>query len=453
MLGDTIVALSSPPGASPRAVVRLSGPEAHALARALFPALPGGGRGGRFAAGALDLPGWPPAPAEAVVFGAPRSYTGEDVVELWVPGAPPLAARLLRALQAAGARLADRGEFTRRAFLNGRLDLTQAEAVLALTTSEDALLARAAVRALAGGARPPLDAAKEALLGVLAHLEAAIDFSEEELDLAAPGDLAARLAAADAALAGLQRACGRRLADAERPVVALRGPANAGKSSLWNALARRAGAEALVSEQAGTTRDVLAARWLVPALGPVTLLDTAGEKEPADPVERLALAAAAEAEQGADLVLLVVDGRDPAAAAPFLAGGEEARPALLVLNKRDLGAPAPLPEPLRARATPLEVSARTGEGLTALAAAVARALGAGGAAPDLLGTARQDELLRRARAALARAAALVASREPARAELAAVDLGEALEAIGALTGAVTTEDVLDRLFASFCVGK
>ncbi len=446
MQPDTIVALSSPPGASPRAVVRLSGPEAHALARTVAPDLPASGRRARWAAVTLRLPEWPAAPAEAVLFTGPRSYTGEDVVELWVPGAPPLLRAALARLKQAGARLADPGEFTRRAFLNGRLDLTQAEAVLALTTSGDGQVARAALRALEGGTRGPIDAVKEQLLQLMAHLEAAIDFSEEDLDLAAPADLAARAAAADQVLADLQQACARRPGRAERPVVVLRGPANAGKSSLFNRLTRRAGAPdaALVSDVAGTTRDVVAASWQAPGVGEVRLLDTAGDKETAGPVEARALAAAGEATASADLVLVVVDARDPAAAAPFLAAG---RPTQVVLNKLDLLAEASVP------AGALAVSARTGAGVAALAAAVAAAITGDAPAPELLGSARQDALLRAARAALSRAHRQLTGTDPARAELAAADLGDALDALGQLTGALTTEDVLDRLFASFCVGK
>src|SRR5688500_1478867 len=177
---DTIAALSSPPGAAERAVVRLSGPRAWELAGGVFAPWPPAPW--RRAAGALRLPGWPDAPAVALAFRAPRSYTGQDVVELWAPGAAPLVRRLLLELEAAGARPAAPGEFTRRAFLAGRLDLTQAEAVLALTTSEDAADLRAALRALAGGVGARVDAVKAALVDVLAHVEAAIDFAEEEID-------------------------------------------------------------------------------------------------------------------------------------------------------------------------------------------------------------------------------------------------------------------------------
>lgn len=437
---DTVVALSSAPGASARAVVRLSGPRAWALAGEVFApatARAGGPRAGSREDGALRLPGWPPAPAVAVWLRAPRSYTGQDVVELWVPGAPPLVRRLLLVLEAAGARPAAPGEFTRRAFLTGRLDLTQAEAVLALTTAEDAALARAALRALAGGARGRVDEVKAALTDVLAHVEAAIDFSEEEIDHAPGAALAARLDAAAAAVRALLAAGRARSAAGTEPVVALVGPANAGKSSLLNALC--GAPAALVSPHAGTTRDVIGASWRLPSGRVARLLDTAGEKPATSEVEARALDLARAAAASADLVVQVVDGLDPR---PPAATGQG--DALIVTTKADLA---------HSRGDGLRTSAVTGEGLLALGEAVDAALAGRGAAPELTGTARQEAHLGRALEAVARAADLLRGQDPARAELAAVELGAALEALGELTGAVTTDDVLDRVFGQFCIGK
>lgn len=440
---DTVVALSSAPGASARAVVRLSGARAWALAGEVFaPATPRAGalragapRAGAREDGALRLPGWPPAPAVAVWLRAPRSYTGQDVVELWVPGAPPLVRRLLLVLEGAGARPAAPGEFTRRAFLTGRLDLTQAEAVLALTTAEDAALARAALRALAGGARGRVDEVKAALTDVLAHVEAAIDFSEEEIDHAPGAALAARLDAAAAAVRALLAAGRARPAAGTEPVVALVGPANAGKSSLLNALC--GAPAALVSPHAGTTRDVIGASWRLPSGRVARLLDTAGEKPAAGEVEARALDLARAAAASADLVVQVVDGLDPRLPGPG------AGDALVVTTKADLAPPC----------DGLRTSAVTGEGLLALGQAVDAALAGRSATPDLAGTARQEAHLGRALEAVARAADLLRGQDPARAELAAVELGAALEALGELTGAVTTDDVLDRVFGQFCIGK
>lgn len=394
-------------------------------------------RGWRWRAGALTLPGWPPAPAEAVTFRAPRSYTGEDAVELWVPGAPPLVAALVGALVVAGARLAEPGELTRRAFLSGRIDLTQAEAVLALTTSADRRATRGALRALAGGARDAIDRTQDALLDVAAHLEAAIDFSEEELELEAEASLAARIAAADDGLAALERAAGRRATPTGRPVVALRGRPNVGKSTLFN---RLTGAGALVSDAAGTTRDALVAPWSVPGLGSVELVDTAGEGEGGGDADRRAQEVAREAADHADLVLWVVADDAPAAEAP------RARPTLRVRNKCDRGAPAVADDAVA-------ISARTGAGCAELGRRVAAALGAAGAAPLLTATARQLDLLATTRTALAAARAQLLGGDPARIELAAADLAHALEALGMLTGAVSSDAILARIFSRFCVGK
>jgi tRNA modification GTPase len=432
-MDDTIAALSSPPGASARAVVRLSGPRAWDLAAGVFAPWPA--RPWTRASGALRLPGWPEAPAVALGFRAPRSYTGQDAVELWVPGAPPLVRRLLLVLAELGARPAGPGEFTRRAFLAGRLDLTQAEAVLALTTAEDAAGLRAALRALEGGVRGRVDALKAALLDVLAHVEAAIDFADEDIDHLPGALLAARLEAALEGVRALLRDDRARPQAGAAPTVALVGAANAGKSSLLNALA---GAPvALVSPVAGTTRDVVAASWRLPSGAVVRLLDTAGEKEARGAIEAEALDRARAAAASADLVLHVVDG---------MGGGEEP-PGLVVVTKSDLG-PSTVEGDVR-------TSAVTGEGLDALARLVERALfgGPGGPGADLVGSARQEALLRVAGEAIARASELIGGSDPARAELASVDLGAALEALGELTGAVTNEDVLDRVFGQFCIGK
>ena len=434
---DTVVALSSPPGASARAVLRLSGPRAHELGRTLFRPWPVAAW--RYQRGVLRLSGWPEIPSAALTFRAPRSYSGEDMVELWLPGAPPLLRRLLLNLQASGARLAKPGEFTRRAFLCGRLDLTQAEAILALTRSEDDALRQAALRALAGGVSDRVEEAKQRLLGVLAQLEAALDFGDDELDLAPDSLLAEELCAVRKGLSELRGATGQRPQAGTLPVVALVGPSNAGKSTLFNRLIGRSAA--LVSSEEGTTRDVLEGLWRLPGGSRVRLLDTAGHKVPSDGVEELALQVAQRAAESAHLVLRVQDPAFPAVAS--LQGGE-----LLLWSKQDLWAEGAPPR------EGLCVSAHSDQGLDALGAAVrAKLFRSTATSPDLVGSARQDELLRVALVALARAAEVLEGDDAARVELSAFELGEALESLGQLTGTVTSDDLLERIFSSFCVGK
>lgn len=427
--------------------MRVTGPRALEVVGAVVPGL-GALRGRRDVR--LRLAGWPDVPVVAVVLRAPRTVTGDDVVELWVPGSPPLVRALLEALRAAGARPAAPGELTRRGFLRGRLDLTRAEAVLALTSAEERGAARAALRALEGGLARAVDAAKAGLVDVLVHVEGAIDFSEEELDHAPAAELARRLDALDAGLAALVGR-GRARPAGTAPTVVLAGPPNAGKSALLNALAGRD--VALVADQAGTTRDVLEAGGRLDGLD-VRLLDTAGDMAARGEVEAQAQARAVAAVASADLVLLLAP--DDAALRALRARAEALPcPWLLVASKADLRA-GPAGAPWPGAPAPLAVSSLTGVGLPALAAAVRRALGGdpgAGAAVDLCATARQEALARRARAAVARARDQLLGPDPARAELAAVDLADAIGALGELTGAVTTDDLLDRLFGQFCVGK
>jgi len=419
-------------------VVRVAGPAAWELAGRCFDPTPAAPR--RLVSGALRVPGWPPAPAQALAFRGPRSYTGQDLVELWVPGSPPLIQALLSSLQGLGARLADRGEFTRRAFHAGRVDLVQVEAVLALTAAATAEETRGAVQALEGGVGRRVETSKQVLLEVLAHVEAAIDFSDEELDLTADEALAQRLDGVALAIAELQGEASGRTPRAHLPRVVLRGPPNAGKSTLFN---RLCSGQAIVSAEAGTTRDVLERRWRLPSGRELLLVDTAGtghlEGEIPTRAQELDAAAGREAEasaRGADLVLwLSAEGEPPPP-------GEV--PLIWIASQRDRADVDPAPS------SALPLSTTSGAGIPVLVSAVEEQLsGAGG----MLGSARQAERLREASDAVSRALGQLRSGLPARAELAALDLSEALEALGRLTGEVTSDDVLGHIFSSFCIGK
>jgi tRNA modification GTPase len=377
------------------------------------------------------------------------------VVELHVPGSPPLLAALVRDLEGKGARAARPGEFTRRAFLSGRLDLAQAEAVLALTSAEEDGDARAAARALAGGLARAIDGTKADVLGLLAHVEATIDFPEEDLPgLDSAAVLADKAERAEASLAALAAGALAPRVAGTLPVVALAGLANAGKSTLLNALAGREAA--LVSSVAGTTRDPVAA--LVDLGGGVfaRVLDGAGEKTATSEVERAALDRAREQARSADLVLYLFDPAttDEATARARL-DSLGARASILVASKADL-APAASDRALHVSAlcvSDLCVSATTGAGMDSLRSAIARTFAQAPLSSDLVQTERQAREVGRARDSLARAAALLRSDEPARLELAAVDLRETLDALGQLTGSVATDDLLDGIFGRFCIGK
>ena len=413
---ETIVALSTPPGGGLRAVVRLSGPRAVDLAGA--------------------LPG-------AVVRRAPRTFTREDTVEIHLPASPPLVARLLRALVDRGARPARPGEFTLRAFLHGRIDLAQAEAVEQLISAEGEEDRRAAFEQMQGSFSRRLAEIEESVLNLCADAEASMDFADQDIDLLPVGTATDRARAALTALRGLVAETAARTVSDQRPTAALFGRPNAGKSALFNALT---GSDALVSGIAGTTRDLLAADFDTGIRA--RLLDAPGDQEAAG-LDGEAVRRAREAVRKADLLLFVVEASDPISALPLEPRG---RPAVLVLNKCDLARDAAARDRFRLREA-VWTSAKTGEGLTELRRLVGRMLGQdlpGGAGARFRVTLRQRALLREAEAALERAAGAAPGMGM---EFVALDLRAALAAFGAISGRDTDEALLDRIFSRFCLGK
>jgi tRNA modification GTPase len=376
--------------------------------------------------------------ALALWFAAPRSVTGEDVAEFHVHGSRAVVGAVMVALRAQGLRLAEPGEFTRRAFLNNKLDLTQAEAIADLVAAETEAQRRQALRQLDGSLGALYRGWSERLLRLLAHLEAAIDFPDEDL----PAEIEARVAAETASLQGEVAAHlrdghrGERLRDGI--AVAIVGPPNAGKSSLLNRLARREAA--ITSPLAGTTRDVIEVAIDLAGF-PVVLADTAGLRDSADLIEQEGLRRALARAEAAELRLFVFDAMRPedAAGAAKWPGSDT----ILVANKIDLiGNPGGLPQGA------FPISAQTGDGIPDLIAALAAHVAERyDAAAPLLTRARHREALEIAAEALHRSlgAPLV--------ELRAEDLRLAWRSLGRITGRVDVEDLLDVIFADFCLGK
>lgn len=454
-MSDLIAAVATPPGPGGVGIVRLSGPGAHRAAAQVFRPMQ---------RGALT-----DAPDRLLVYGtvlgpegegidsglafvsrAPHSYTGEDTAELQCHGSPVVLGLVLEALYQAGARPARPGEFTQRAFLNGRLDLTQAEAVIDLIEADSARAVQNAAGQLAGALSRRIGGVYDALTDLMAHFCAVLDYPDEDLDPFRAEGMAAVLAEQGAALAALLQtaARGRRLRDGV--VCALVGRPNAGKSSLLNALA---GYErAIVTDRPGTTRDTVEAAVSLAGL-PFRLIDTAGLRVSDDPAEQLGVARSRTAMDEADVVLLVCDGT----AVP----GDEERALLAELGDRAVVVRSKADRPAAWDALPggetVAVSARTGAGLDALEAVLGRRGAAllpvarAGEQGLMLTNARQTDAVRRALEAVRRAEEGLGAGLPP--DLLLTDVEDALAALGELTGRTVREDVTDRIFSRFCVGK
>jgi len=454
---DTIVAASTPPGRGGIGIVRLAGPLAVAIAgRLLQLAQPLEHARARFAR-VLD-PESPEAKTldDAIVtaFLAPHSYTGDDLVEIAAHGSPVILEAILRAALAQGARLATAGEFTQRAFLSGRLDLTQAEAVHDLIAAQTLDQARVAAQQMGGAMSRRVAPAKESLLYLIALLEAGMDFASGELDdvdVVPPAQIEAAIIAVITPLEVLAASFRRGQMMRSGASLALVGRPNAGKSSLFNRLLERD--RAIVTPLPGTTRDTVEESL---ALGgvPLRLIDTAGLRlqgdAPADEAEAIGITRSHEALADADLVLLIHDATQTMTEEErALAASLEGRPHLLVLNKIDLRDAYGL----SSEGASILTSALTGEGLDTLRTAILRALQAEGAIADsgALNNLRQQEAVAATLQALIAAQTANANGLPH--ELVLLDLHTALRALDSLTGATTTDDILGRIFSTFCIGK
>ena len=474
---DTIVAIATPAGRGGIGVVRVSGAAACEVAQTILsirqPLVPrhatfthvkacAEDRARSLVARRQDLESDFVDQVIATYFERPASYTGEDVVEISGHGSPIVLRQILEAAMQAGARLAEPGEFTLRAFLNGRLDLVQAEAVADLIEAVTPLQARVAYDQLEGTLTRQIGDIDAALFDLVARFEASVDFPEEGYHFVAPGTAAAEIAA-------IERRVGTLLADARRgrliregAEVALAGKPNVGKSSLFNSLVGTS--RAIVTSTPGTTRDFITELADIDGIR-ITLIDTAGERAPDDQIDEIESAGldrARGARSVADLVLIVLDRSRPLdeVDCAILAQTADMR-RLIVINKCDL--PEAWPERVLAQQSPcaLSVSVRTRQGLDRLRSAIACELASGGVSGGevprdtvAVTNVRHIELLDRARTALARAReAIDASRGTLSEEFVLSDLQDARNAFEDITGKRTADDVLEHIFGRFCIGK
>ena len=446
---DTIAAIATAPGRSGVGVVRVSGRLAQSIAFAILGRVPAARRAElhRFS----DAEGETLDVGLALHFPAPNSYTGEDVLELHGHGGPVVLDLLLARVLELGARPAAPGEFTQRAFLNEKLDLAQAEAIADLIDSGSQEAARAALRSLQGEFSERVQELGEAILQLRMWVEAAIDFPEEEIDFLSDPALAERLQGVRARFAELTASAGQGVLLRDGLTLVIAGRPNAGKSSLLNRLAGYDAA--IVTPHPGTTRDVLRERIEIDGL-PVHVLDTAGLRESQDPIELEGIRRAHGEIARADRVLFLVDSSDASALRALpddLAKLPREVPVTVVANKSDLS--QLLAGPLSAGAPPsIAISATTGAGLEALREHLKECVGYRGEVGGALSARRRHlDALRRAREHVERAATLLAERHAG--ELVAQELTDAQRELGEITGQVTSDDLLGRIFQSFCIGK
>ena len=445
---DTIASIATPPGRGGIGIVRVSGPATCAIANALLGQLPAPRRATHTLFRAAD--GNAIDDGLALYFPAPHSFTGEDVLELHGHGGPVVMDLLLTRIVELGARLARPGEFSERAFLNGKLDLAQAEAIADLIDSGSAQAARAALRSLQGEFSQHIHALVETLIELRSYVEAAIDFVDEEIDFLSDGKVSERVQSLLAQVTTVQQSAhqGRLLRDGMTVVIA--GRPNAGKSSLLN---RLAGYEAaIVTEVPGTTRDVLREHIHLDGM-PVHIIDTAGLHDSTDIVEQEGMRRTWDAIALADRVLLVVDDRlgiRPEDVA-ILAQLPAQLPATVVRNKIDLTGHS-VGEHDGPEGPEVCLSAMTGTGIDNLRAHLKTCMGYTGVdTSGFLARRRHLDALSRAHAHLA--AGLQQLQQAWRSELLAEELRLAQQALSEITGEFTSEDLLGRIFSSFCIGK
>ncbi len=436
---DTICAIATPPGAGGVGIIRISGPQAFAFAARLCGDLPPSRQA--VLRTIRDLQGETLDHGLLLVFPGPHSFTGEDVAELHMHGGQVLLQLIIQQLSQAGARLARPGEFSERAFLNDKLDLTQAEAIADLIEAGSAAAVRAANRSLDGGLSKPVNQLQQAMLELRVWVEAALDFPEEEIDFLADERIAERLH-------GLQQQAAQLLADARSGVhltqgarLAIIGPPNAGKSSLLNALVKHDAA--IVTNIPGTTRDVLRERLEIGGI-PMEVIDTAGMRESDDPIEQEGIRRAHAALSSADVVLWLDDMTDSSGSAQK-PPRDLAVPIIRVGNKSDL-----LPGPAAQTDYDVVISAKTGTGLELLEQAILAKLNIGNTDTQAFSARpRHVSALQQVNEHLE----LASGHIPHAGELFAEELLSAQHALSEITGEYHNDDLLGAIFSSFCIGK
>ena len=450
-LDDTIVAVATPPGRGGIGVVRLSGPEARAIASGLlrFPA----GRqleAGRAHFGELIEPtsGERIDEIVATYFAKPHSYTTDDVVEISCHGSPVVLRHLVELALQRGARLAEPGEFTMRAFLNGRIDLTQAEAVRDLIDSQTLYQAKVAAQQLEGALSHRLQPVKEKLIELIALLEAGVDFAEDDVAVMPGEKISANIAEIREPLAKLLATFDYGKVVHEGLTLAIVGRPNVGKSSLFNRLVERE--RAIVTATPGTTRDLVTETVAIGGL-PVRLIDTAGIRQALDEAESIGIRKSLEALADADLVLVITDASQPLEDTDReLLKDVSERPAIVVRNKTDVGINA---DGFSTQLPVIATSALSGKGIPQLRDAILRTVGAHGASMEsgFLTNVRQEDLVKKSLAGLDAADIAVANSTPH--EMLLLDLYNVLRPLDEITGSTTADDILNRIFSTFCIGK
>jgi tRNA modification GTPase len=494
-LDDTIVAIATPPGRGGIGVVRLAGPQAQEIAQPML-RLRHALEPGRAIIGELVDPLWSaagtragvPAPHEQAAridevvvtyFAMPHSYTTDDIVEISAHGSPVVLRHIVELCVASGARLAEPGEFTMRAFLNGRIDLTQAEAVRDLIDSQTLYQAKVAAQQLEGALSKRLQPIKQKLVELIALLEAGIDFAEDDVAVMQDTVILERIAGIRAPLEALAASFAFGKIVHEGLTLAIVGRPNVGKSSLFNCLVERE--RAIVTATPGTTRDLVSETVAIGGI-PVQLVDTAGIRQALDEAESIGIRKSLEALADADLILVVVDAAQPLTAEDDeLLRNSATRPTIVVANKADLANPIPGADVAESAAEQpknaaravgrqddasadqaamvrqirsIRTSALTGEGIPELRAEILRHIrGDTGAQAEtgFLTNVRHQGLVEDSLTALGEATNAVASRVPH--EMLLLDLYNALRPLDAITGATTADDILNLIFSTFCIGK